>query len=287
MDNKYKIIRVLNNNVILAKQLSNNAQVIFVGKGIGFGKKSGEVRSIPKDSIEKSFVTYDGKLKRDYLRLIEQMDEEVLSMCTEIIIMAEERLGELNSRIHIVLTDHIGFALERIKAGMEIHNPFLHEIKSLYQKEYQVGLQAQAIIEKTTGIRIVEDEVGFIALHMNAARKHKDVKDSLRNTRLIKELVSIIENSLDYKIKSDLTYSRLIHHLRGSIERIEKGQTIKNPLIDMLRKEFKDSFKIAGRIKVKIEDEIDAIVPDDELGYMAIHIDRIRRMAKQQLNTDY
>ncbi len=279
MNSKYKIIRVLNNNVILAKHLSNGAQVIFVGKGIGFGKKNGEVRHIPQESIEKSFVTYDGKLKRDYLKLVEQMDESILSMCTEIIVMAEERLGELNSRIHIVLTDHIGFALERIKAGMEIHNPFLHEIQSLYKDEYQVGLQAQKIIENTTGIHIVEDEVGFIALHMYAARKNKDVKESLKNTRLIKECVSIIEKSLDYKIKSDLTYSRLIHHLRGSIERIEKEQTVKNPLIDMLRREFKDSFKIAGRIKVKIEDALDAIVPEDELGYMAIHIDRIRRMA--------
>ncbi len=51
-----------------------------------------------------------------------------------------------------------------------------------------------------------------------------------------------------------------------------------------MRKEFKDSFKIAGKVKVKIEDELDVIVPDDELGYMAIHIDRIRRMSKTPLN---
>ena len=85
---------------------------------------------------------------------------------------------------------------------------------------------------------------------------------------------------MDYKIESDLTYSRLIHHLRGSLERVEKGQTVKNPLLDTLRKEFKDSFKIAGKVKVFIEEELDVIVPEDELGYMAIHIDRIRRMSK-------
>lgn len=284
-DNTYKIIRVLNNNVILAKKnLTNNAEAVLVGKGIGFGTKSGQEKLIPAHSIEKSFVTYDEKLKRDYMELVEQMDETILSMCTEIILMAEKRLGELNSRIHIVLTDHIGFAIERIKGGMEIHNPFLHEIQNLYEQEYQVGIMAQEIIERTTGITIVEDEVGFIALHLNAARQHKDVKDTLRSTRLIKELVTIIETNLHYKIESDLTYSRLIHHLRGSIERVEKGQTVINPLLETLRKEFKDSFKIAGKVKVRIEDELDAIVPDDELGYMAIHIDRIRRMSKSSLN---
>lgn len=279
-NNTYKIIRVLNNNVILAKNITNNTETVLVGKGIGFGVKSGQERSFSPDTIEKSFMTYDEKLKRDYMELVEQLDETILAMCTEIILMAEKRLGELNSRLHIVLTDHIGFALERIKAGMEIHNPFLHEIRNLYEEEYQVGLSAQDVIEKTTGIRIVEDEVGFIALHLNAARQHKDVKETLRSTRLIKELVTIIESNLNYKIESDLTYSRLIHHLRGSIERIEKGQTVLNPLLDTLRKEFKDSYKIAGRVKVRIEEELDAIVPDDELGYMAIHIDRIRRMSK-------
>ncbi len=281
--NRYKIIRVLNNNVVLAKNVSNKADAVLVGKGIGFGIKVGQEKDIPPESIEKSFITYDEKLKRDYMELVEQMDETILSMCTEIILMAEKRLGELNSRLHIVLTDHIGFALERIKAGMEIHNPFLHEIQSLYEEEYQVGLAAQDIIESTTGIRIVEDEVGFIALHLNAARQHKDVKDTLRSTRLIKELVDIIESNLDYKIESDLTYSRLIHHLRGSLERVEKGQTVKNPLLETLRKEFKDSFKIAGKVKVRIEDQLDVIVPDDELGYMAIHIDRIRRMSKSEI----
>ncbi len=279
-NNRYKIIRVLNNNVVLAKNVTNSAEAVLVGKGIGFGAKVGQEKAIPPESIEKSFITYDEKLKRDYMELVEQMDETILSMCTEIILMAGRRLGELNSRLHIVLTDHIGFALERIEAGMEIHNPFLHEIQSLYEEEYSVGLTAQEIIERTTGVRIVEDEVGFIALHLNAARQHKDVKDSLRSTRLIKELVNIIEINLDYKIESDLTYSRLIHHLRGSLERVEKGQTVKNPLLDTLRKEFKDSFKIAGKVKVFIEEELDVIVPEDELGYMAIHIDRIRRMSK-------
>lgn len=281
MEAKYKIIRVLNNNVILAFNLANEKEAVLIGKGIGFGKNNGEVCKILPDKIEKIFITYDEKLKSNYIDLVEQINESILSMCTDIILMAEKELGPLNSRLHIVLTDHIGFALERINAGMEIYNPFLHEIKSLYPDEYRVALIAQEHIQNTTGMHIVEDEVGFIALHLNAAKKHKDVKDTLRNTRLIKELILIIENNLNYKIESDLTYGRLIHHLRGTLERIEKGQIIKNPLLDTLKKEFSDSFKIALKIKKKIEENTNFFVPDDELGYMTIHIDRLRRMAKK------
>ena len=281
MGAKYKIIRVLNNNVILSLNLANTKEAVLIGKGIGFGKKNGEVCRILPDRIEKIFITYDEKLKRDYIDLVEQMNESILSMCTEIILMAEKELGPLNSRLHIVLTDHIGFALERINAGMEICNPFLHEIKSLYPDEYRVALIAQKYIQETTGTYIVEDEVGFIALHLNAAKKHKDVKDTIRNTRLIKELIFLIEDNLNYKIESDLTYGRLIHHLRSTLERIEKGQIVKNPLLDTLKKEFSNSFAIALTIKKKIEEDTNFFVPDDELGYMTIHIDRIRRMAKK------
>ena len=133
-NNRYKIIRVLNNNVVLAKNVTNSAEAVLVGKGIGFGAKVGQEKAIPPESIEKSFITYDEKLKRDYMELVEQMDETILSMCTEIILMAERRLGELNSRLHIVLTDHIGFALERIEAGMKYTIRFYMKF-SLYTKK--------------------------------------------------------------------------------------------------------------------------------------------------------
>lgn len=277
MKTDYKVLRVFNNNAVLVKNLMNNREAVLVGKGIGFGKKQGQLQCIPPESIEKSFVTYDAKVKRDYMELVEQLEEDTLSMCADIILMARKKLGKLNNRVHIVLADHIGFALERIKAGMEIHNPFLDEIKMLYTEEFEVGLVAQVMIENATGIKIVEDEVGFIALHLNAARQHKDIKESVRNTRIIKELIAIIEDDLGYRIEKDLTYNRLIHHLRGMIERIEQERTVVNPLLDTLKKELKKSFSIAYKLKDKIEKEYQLKVPEDELGFMALHIERLQR----------
>lgn len=282
MNTNYEILRVFNNNAVLVKNLMNNREAVLMGKGIGFAKKQGQFRYIPSESIEKSFVTYDANLKREYIELVEQLEESILSMCAEIILMARKKLGELNNRVHIVLADHIGFALERIKSGMEIHNPFLDEIKMLYPEEFKVGLVAQAIIERTTGIKIVEDEVGFIALHLNAARQKKDVKESIRNTRIIKELITIIEVELNGHIEKDLTYNRLIHHLRGTIERIMIGHKVSNPLLEALKKELNQSYIIAKKLKDKIEGEFKLKVPDDELGFMAIHIDRLRRKTLKQ-----
>lgn len=277
MKNSYQILRIYNNNAILVLNTDTKGEAVLVGKGIGFGKKQGEFQTISPDLIEKYFLTYDDKLKRDYIELVQQLDEQILMTCSDIIINATQRLGPLNNRIHIVLTDHIGFAIERIKSGMEIHNPFLEEIKMLYPEEFEMGVMAQLMIQSTLGVEICEDEIAFIALHLSAARQQKDIKESVKNTRILKELVGIIEESLEIKLKKDLTYSRLIQHLRGAIERIIDGYHVINPLLDTLKRDLKESYDIALLLKQKIEASYGVEVPEDEVGFMAIHIHRLTR----------
>lgn len=282
---RYQILKIYNNNAILVLNKETKQEAVLVGKGIGFGKKQGETQEIAPEQVEKLFFTYDDKLKSEYLSLIGQIDEQVLAICSEIIHMASTILGPLHQRVHIVLTDHIGFALERIKTGMEIHNPFLDEIKMLYPQEFEMGLTAQRMIQTALGIEIVEDEVAFIALHLSAARQQKDVKESVKITRLIKELVEIIETMLGLTIPKDLTYSRLIQHLRGAIDRLSNGYQVENPLLETLKRDMKESFEVALKLKEKIESSLEIVVPEDEVGFMAIHINRVKRTIKNTNKT--
>jgi len=148
MKDNYKIIKVMNNNVILVENLENNNEAVLVGKGIGFGKKANSVVKISKNIIEKMFITYDEKLKKDYFEIINSIDDVIIETCSEIILKAEESLGKLNSRIHIVLTDHISFALERMNMGLTIENPFLNEIKILYKKEYELAVETRKLLKE-------------------------------------------------------------------------------------------------------------------------------------------
>ena len=238
MSDRYRVLKVLNNNCIIVTGDASDDERVLTGKGIGFGMNVGKTVDIARDKIERYYVAFDEKLKTDYLRMAEDIDRQVLDTCTEVILMAEEKLGKLNSRLHLVLTDHISFAIERIKMQMEIHNPFLLEIRNLYKEEYQLALEARALIEKKVGIAFNEDEAGFIALHLYSARQNLEVKETLKNTRVIKELVGIIESNLDVAVDNDLTYNRLVNHLRGAIERSAYKLPVENPLLEMLKKEF-------------------------------------------------
>jgi len=201
-----------------------------------------------------------------------------MEVCTEILIYAEKKLGKLSSRVYVVLTDHIAFALERLRKQMVIQNPFLLEIKNMYKDEFEIGLKAQEMILERIGIDITQDEVGFIALHLSAAREDKEIKETLKNTRIIKSIVEIIEKELILSVENDaLVYSRLINHFKASIDRAIRGESVNNPLLDNIKKEFKQAFYIANKIKQLIEKELDVRVSEEEIGYMAIHIARISK----------
>lgn len=279
MKNNYEIIRVMNNNVILAKEQDQNQECVLVGKGIGFGQKAGKIVEISKDKIEKSFVTFDKTVKQQYFQVIKNLDSAVVGMCEEIIAMAESELGKMNHQIHVVLTDHIGFALERIKLGMEINNPFMFEIKTLYPEEYKVAKDAVEMLETNLNVVIPKDEIGFVALHLHASRQNKKVSETMKHTRLLKEVIDIIQVELKMRFdEEELTYYRLINHLRGVIDRVTNKKFIENPLLDSIKKEFKVAYKISKHITKHIEKNYDIKVPEQELGYMALHIERIRKV---------
>lgn len=279
MKPNYKVNMVMNNNVVLAMNLENKNEVILLGKGIGFGKKKDQTVYYPKDVIERSFINVSQTLKADYYNLIQQMDLQVMGVCQEIILMAEKAIGELNDSIHIVLTDHIGFAIERIKQNMVIENPFLDEIKVLYGPEFELAKEALNRINESIEIILPEEEAGFIALHLHSARKNLAVKTTLKNTKAIKKIIEFLEGELGTKVIQDnLNYRRLLTHLRGGIERVEQGIHFENPLLSTIKKDFKEAWRIAEKVRDMIQAELNLKIEEDEIGYLCIHIDRLLRL---------
>ena len=129
----YMIKKTLNNNVLIATDVNGN-EVVLIGRGIGFGKKSGE--SIIREEVQKLFVLNDPEEQEQYKQLISTLDEDTLKVLIAAVEIIQARAGmPLNEHIHVALTDHLFFAVSRMKRGMAIRNPFLLETKALYPDE--------------------------------------------------------------------------------------------------------------------------------------------------------
>ncbi|AEM77991.1 glucose PTS transporter transcription antiterminator GlcT [Thermoanaerobacter wiegelii] len=270
----YQVVKVLNNNVCMVKD-DKGMECIVVGKGIGFGKRPSDI--IEEDKLEKIFYVQEDANKIKFSELMEKIRGDVIGIAEEIIAMAEKIKGKkLNEHIHIALADHIAFAIERINMGIEIKNPFNIEIKALYKDDYNIALKALELIKKRLNISLPEDEAGFIALHLHAALENAGLSSTLKNTRLVSQLVSTIENHLGKHIDRDsIDYLRLVTHLRFAIDRLEKNTPIANELLASIKKKFKRAYKIAMQVSKVIENTLGKEVPEEEIGYIAIHIQRL------------
>lgn len=275
MKKEYEVTKILNNNVILGQR--KGKEVILIGKGIGFGKKIAKPYLIDEDKIEKIFCYLDGYQKEDYIQVINNLDYRIISISNEIIQMAREKIGEISPHIHAALTDHINFALSRLKDGTVIHNPFLYEIKALYQEEYAIGLKGKELIKKRLAKDIPDDEVGFIALHIHSAKENQHIIDTVKNTKLMSELLGIVEEAIGEKLDPyQLLYRRLINHLRQSISRVETDHQIVNPLLDEIKEKLEVAYGIATKVAHVIKNKKGIKMTEDEIGFMALHIERLR-----------
>lgn len=71
-----------------------------------------------------------------------------------------------------------------------------------------------------------------------------------------------------------------------SLQRLNEKKYIENPLLDSIKEQFKCSFGIARKIGEYIKHERNIDVTDDELGYLALHIERInetKRLIKRRV----
>lgn len=271
---KYKIKKILNNNVVIGEY--GGEELVLIGKGIGFNTKN---KYIFSDKVENIFVK---KMSSDnnYKRVLENINSEIIGISEEIINLCEETLSTtLSSGIHVSLPDHINFAITRFKQGVIIENPFINEIEVIYPKEYALAIAALKMINENCHISLPLDEAGFICLHIRASLTEQKVSESLAYTRKLGELMGLILKLLKKEFsKTSLEYIRTVTHLNFMIERVINGKTIKNPLLDNIKKELYNEYNLGIIISMKIEDMYSVKVSEDEIGYLALHLKRLTEL---------
>lgn len=271
-----QIKKILNNNVIIADHPTYQ-EVVIIGKGIGFNRKSKEVMSL--DAVEKMFILKNEKEKQQYEQLVLQIDEKLIEVMNEVIhYIMKQSQKPLNEHIHIALTDHIAFAIKRLCKQVEVYNPFLLETRELYQDEYKLAEHVIQTINEKMQVQLPEAEIGFIALHIHSAMTNRDLASINEHSRLITNIIGLIEKQMKIKLdKSCIAYSRLIRHLRFAIERVHKGEQIAEvvKIAELLKQEYPEMYSLAWTIIKFMQKQLNVPVYDAEATYLTIHLERL------------
>ena len=270
----YCILKILNNNALLAKVKEDDSERILLGKGIGFGRKAGdEFTEIPGASIYTPVVREE---RNSTMNVVNTIDPVFIEAAGKIIEAAEQVFDTIKRDILLPLADHIAFAAKREQEKIFLSNPFVPDIKILFGKEYAVALKSREIIEKMTGYCISDDEAGFIALHIHSGLSDEQVSDTLKTTQIIDDCILMIEECLGDKIRQDsCAYIRLMSHLYYMVVRAKTGEAVNIELNDFIRCKYPKAGQISEVICHYIEKKLEKKLDKEEVGFLAIHIQRI------------
>lgn len=273
-----EILRVFNNNVVLAKG-ADGGEVILTGRGLGFQAKPGQ--TVDESKVVRTFVPADGRDPDHLAQMLADIDPEVIR--TVVGAMQEAGLGErelASTTLVLALSDHIAGAIARQRRGIEVTYPLVGEVRNLYPREYEQGRALLAAINRGLDTPLPDGEETSLAMHLvNAGFSTGDLTYTYTMTGVIQQMLDIIEHSYGITLdRESVNVGRFITHLRYLFIRIHQNRQLSDepvPIVDAIRTAYPEAMRCAATIGRLLELRLDADISEDEVAYLAMHVARV------------
>lgn len=275
-----RVVKVLNNSLVLALDDVYQDEVIIMGKGIGFNARVGH--QLAHDKIEKIYVLKDRETLKKLIQLSAETDSEYFELSSQIIEYAREVHNlHLKDYIYLSLTDHIAFIKQRIAKGYVFQNAFTIDLRRLNPKEFDVAQYALNLLRQQIDPQIPDSEAAYIAMHFIY---QQDITEKNVDYALLDELVQDILNIAKYQLQIEydtesIVYSRFLTHLSLFAQRVIFQELIPNKPSDVLYEQLAANctreLTCLQSIEVYIQEKFKIQITNQEKLYLLIHIHKI------------
>lgn len=196
-------------------------------------------------------------------------------------VLDSQTVIELSDRSYVNLIVHLILAIERINHQANYaceDESILPEIETM--EEYIVAIQIVQKLESILNISIPKSEISYITLHLFGANFSQQYNSSTFNSDndiewydLTQSFIHAAEKELSISLKEDLSlFEGLLAHLVPSVNRLRLGLQIHNPMLKDIKERYPDIFSACQKAGVTISTKIGKDIPEDEIGYLAVHI---------------
>ncbi|WP_086350678.1 PRD domain-containing protein [Candidatus Enterococcus clewellii] len=272
------IKKILNPNTILAVD-DDQQEFVFFGKGIGYSRELGQ--AVADEDVNRVFIPVDNLQMQEYLRLFDSIPAVYFDIAQQIIKKAEEVLGTtLNTSVFFTLSDHLNFAVERQKNGLNILNRVYWEIKNYYPMEFSVGEFALKLLKRELGQVLPPEEAANIAFHViNAQNVGSSTSKGMEYAKLVGGISDIVKYELGINFdREDVHYQRFITHLKFFAERYFEGKMITENdagLFEQIAQLYPKALTVAFNVKDYVELLNTEKITKEEIAYLTVHINRL------------
>jgi beta-glucoside operon transcriptional antiterminator len=126
----------------------------------------------------------------------------------------------------------------------------------------------------------------FVMKDPNEHQKFEEILQFLpeEHIQVAEEIITYTEKELGVMINEHI-HVAFSDHLSFAIERLENGITIKNVLLDQIKLLYVKEFQIGLWAKELIKERLGVIIPEDEVGNIAMHMHTARMNAGDMQET--
>ena len=155
--------------------------------------------------------------------------------------------------------------------------------KILFEKGIGFGKHLGDIISKTSKIEkifSIEDKTNY--------NNFNELINSLDKSviALCEEVIYMISKELNEELNEKVHIS-LTDHIAFTLKRLKNGEDIKNPFLVEIETLYPKEFELAKKAVTMIEDKTKVYFPDDEVGFITLHIHSARNEGKLSNTVKY
>ena len=277
-----QILRVFNNNVVLARDASGH-EVVLTGRGLGFQGRPGQ--PVDPTKVARVFQPAGTPDEESFGALLADIPPEHVELAADALEWAGVDAGVTGSgkalgSLVVALADHLSFAIKRQRSGIVIEYPFRGEVAHLYPDEYASAGRVLARVNAGLDLPLPEAEAVAIALHLvNASFARTDLTSTQRMTELLQQVFAVLEASFARPFDTNsINAARFVTHLRYFFVRFERERQLdedKEVLGAAVRTAYPEAATCAGRIRALLELRLGQPLTEDETTYLTLHVARL------------
>ena len=281
----------------LNKLLKNEKVVLEFNKGKG-------VQLVGEEKELRNFLSKILAIQADILdpygfkSSYKTIQERIISICQLDIEPIHRYLRNTLKRIGLSLSDnsfntlllHIAISIIRIRQGNLLNND--DQLAISFEAIYQEIIQLCNKLEKTYGTHFSKSERHLIYQYLissNDVLSGQEIygDNDICNTcqLLAREIVQIVEDTRNIHLDDESIVDNLVVHLLPLTNRMANSVTLKNPLLNQIKQEYPDAYGISWMCNSLFKKYFGVMLQEDELAYLAIHIEAMIEQEKTLIRT--
>lgn len=175
---------------------------------------------------------------------------------------------------------HISLMIERIKSNQFLTHGIQTKVSD--EKLHSIANELSSDLSKLLSLTFSHhetNEIYLLLLSKTSSLKHQKLTSenihdyvSPSTIDLIDEIIDFLSEFYNIDLLNDLYYVPFVLHISNLLLRIEANHYLKNPLVNNLKSGHPFVYQLSVSISDIISKRTKKIIPNDEIGYIALHL---------------